>query len=184
MRSRGFVVGVVVLAALVVGVVMYGGRVQRWVLRMHGIDPDAAASASAETANAAPLPVSRDTTGAAAREGWPDTRPGELGHRWVKAFGEGEKQMKECLADIMSAESLAKKDAHARVERYRDIHEKYGTLTLVSVDKSESDKVEVTLAASDLSQHHFVFATEKAAPFKLLSVSMMEPGHMIPGFGH
>src|SRR5580765_8963363 len=111
MRSRGFVVGLVALMVVICGVMLYGGRVERWLLRMHGIDPDAAAPANLDTANAAvaaPAPA-HDTTGAAAREGWPDTRAGELGHRWVKAFGEGEKQMKECLADIMAAESLAKK---------------------------------------------------------------------------
>ena len=118
------------------------------------------------------------------REGWPATRAGELARRWVRAFSTGEKAMKECLADILAPESLARKGVAVRVERYRDLRERFGTLTLVSVDGAEAGRLEVTLAASDLSQHRFTFNVQTAAPYKLLSVAMREPGHMLPGFGH
>jgi len=85
----------------------------------------------------------------------------------------------------MAPESLAKKGIATRVERYRDLRERYGTLTLVSVEKSEAGQVEATLAATDLSQHRFIFNVQTETPFKMLSVAMREPGHMgIPGFGH
>ena len=121
----------------------------------------------------------------AVREGWPATRAGDLAHRWVKAFSSGEKAMKACLADILAPESLAKTGVSVRVERYRDLRERYGTLSLVAIEKSEPGQVEATLAASDLSQHHFIFNVQTQAPYKLASVAMREPGHMgMPGFGH
>jgi hypothetical protein len=134
----------------------------------------------------APAPTPSDSVmREAVREGWPATRAGELAHRWVKAFSTGEKAMKQCLADIMAPESLAKTGVAVRVERYRDLHEKYGTLTLVSVEKSDPGQVEATLTASDMTEHHFIFNVQTQAPYKLSSVAMREAGHMgMPGFGH
>lgn len=135
---------------------------------------------------AAPAPAMSDSVmSEAVREGWPATRAGELAHRWVKAFSQGEKAMKQCLADIMAPESLAKTGVSVRVERYRDLRERYGTLTLVSVEKSEPGQVEATLAASDMSEHHFIFNLQPQAPYKMSSVAMREAAHMgMPGFGH
>lgn len=114
---------------------------------------------------------------AADREGWPATRAGQLAHRWVAAFDAGEKEMKACLAEIMSTDALTKKPMLSRVERYRDLKERFGSLTLVSVDKSEAASLEVTLAAADLSSHHFVFHLEAKPPYKLEQVGMMEGMH-------
>jgi hypothetical protein len=132
----------------------------------------------------APAPAASGPAYVTDREGWPDTRAGELGHRWVKAFDTGEAAMKQTLSEILAPESLARKNVNARVERYRDLKERFGALTLLSVDRSTADEVEVTLAAADLSPHSFTFTVQKAEPHKLLTVSMKEPGHMIPGFGH
>ncbi len=143
--------------------------------------------AAAATADSKPAPGragGRAAARAVDREGWPRTRAGELGRRWVTAFSTGEKAMRDCLTDIMAPESLARKGVHVRVERYRDLRERFGTLTLVSVDKSEPGKVEVTLAAADLSPHEFIFTAQTEPPFKLLQVAMREPGHSFPGFGH
>lgn len=122
-----------------------------------------------------------DTPG---RDGWPATHAGDMGRRWVMAFNTGEEAMKECLADVMAGESLEKTAMPARVERYRDLREKLGTLTLVSIDKSERDGIEATLATSDLSQQHFTFNVQPAPPYKLLTVSMTQPHFGMHGFGH
>jgi hypothetical protein len=154
---------------------------------MHGL-PGLSAHMNAVSGTRDSAPAASQAQAAAAptkdAEGWPVTRAGELGRRWVTAFNTGEKEMKECLADIMASESLKKTAMPQRVERYKDLREKFGTLTLVSIDSSEPYKVSATLAATDLSQHHFVFNTQTAAPFKLLSVSMMEPHFGLHGFGH
>jgi hypothetical protein len=125
----------------------------------------------------AAAPVARAGAPAADREGWPATRAGQLAHRWVAAFDAGEKEMKACLADIMAADALTKKPILSRVERYRDLKERFGSLTLVSVDKNEAASIEVTLAAADLSTHHFVFHLEPKPPYKLEQVGMMEGIH-------
>lgn len=155
------------------------------VTRLHGMH--AHAEVRREPGRSAAATEGTNTVAAAAdedAEGWPPTRAGELAHRWVESFNTGEKAMKGCLAEIMAGESLKKTKLPARVERYRDLRERFGTLTLVSVDRSEPFKVEVTLAASDLSQHHFTFTAEDTAPHKLLAVSMMEPHFGLHGFGH
>lgn len=143
------------------------------------------ACAAANKAAPAEAAVATDTTGRGQdREGWPDTRAGALAHRWVRAFGQGEKAMKECLTEIMAPASLQKTDMKVRVERYRDLRERYGRLTLAKIEKSTEDQVEATLAAEDMSEHHFIFAAQTVTPYKLLSVSIRQPGHAIPGFGH
>jgi hypothetical protein len=176
MRSVGILVTVLIVATLAAGV---------W---MHGL-PGLAAhlkSLHSTAADAAPAPptavVAANTT--PELEGWPATRAGEIAHRWVKSFNAGEKAMKECLADILSTESLKKTAMPARVERYRDLHEQFGTLTLVSIDSSDPYKVSATLAATDLSEHHFTFEVQNKSPYKLVTVSMMEPHFGLHGFGH
>jgi len=139
----------------------------------------AAAAPDSRAAQARP-----DTTKYEDREGWPDTHAGALAHRWVRAFGLGEKAMKECLAEIMAPASLEKTDMKVRVERYRDLHERYGKLTLAKIEKSTEEQVEATLAAEDMSEHHFIFTAQPAAPYKLVSVAIKQPGHGMPGFGH
>lgn len=37
MRNRGFVVALMVLVALVVVLMLFGGRMEHWLLRLHGI---------------------------------------------------------------------------------------------------------------------------------------------------
>jgi hypothetical protein len=142
-----------------------------------GISSSAPASKPAE---ARPDTTNRETD----REGWPDTRAAALAHRWVRAFGQGEKAMKQCLTEIMAPASLEKTDMKVRVERYRDLRERFGKLTLTKIEKSTEDEVEATLAAEDLSEHHFIFAAQSVAPYKLLTVSIKQQGHGMPGFGH
>jgi hypothetical protein len=176
MRSVGILVTVLIVATLAAGV---------W---MHGV-PGLAAhlkSLHSTAADVAPAPatavVAANTT--PELDGWPATRAGEIAHRWVRSFNTGEKAMKECLTDIMATESLKKTAMPARVERYRDLRERFGTLTLVSIDSSDPYKVSATLAATDLSQRHFTFEVQTRAPYKLLTVSMMEPHFGTHGFGH
>jgi hypothetical protein len=120
---------------------------------------------------------------AATAEGWPDTRAGRMAAGWVAAFSAGEDSMKAFNAAHLTAEALARRSPEQRVVSYRSLHERLGTLMLVRVDKATEEKIEATLMASDASPHRFVFRVQGEAPYRLISVGMMEtvPGH---GFGH
>ena len=37
MRNRGFLIAVVMILGLVVVVMLFGGRLEEWLLRMHGV---------------------------------------------------------------------------------------------------------------------------------------------------
>lgn len=138
----------------------------------------AAPAAPKPAATAAPAPRAAD------RGGWPDTRVGELARGWVAAFSSGEAAMKEYLAAHLAPKSLESKSVPQRIERYRDLREKYGKLELASVVKSEREKLTVKLMASDATRHEFVFTTQGEAPYKLISVTIREFGHGHGGFGH
>jgi 5-methyltetrahydrofolate--homocysteine methyltransferase len=80
-------------------------------------------SLSAAVAHAAPA----STAVPGDPEGWPDTRAGVMARGWVQAFSSGEPAMKAFLASSMAERSLAAKPLPQRVERYRDLREKYGS---------------------------------------------------------
>jgi hypothetical protein len=119
------------------------------------------------------------------RDGWPDTRVGELARGWVAAFSSGDSAMTSYLASHLAPTSLADKSVPQRIERYRDLRKKYGKLELASVAKSGPEKLTVKLMGSDATRHEFTFTAQREAPYKLLSVAIREGGHFGHGsFGH
>jgi hypothetical protein len=137
----------------------------------------------AALASAAPKPAPAT---ALAKDGWPDSNVGALARRWIIAFSAGEKSMREAIPQLLSAASLAKRDMDSRMETYRTLHDRFGSLILASVDSSGVDELKVTLAASDLKQYHFTFTADPAPPHRLSQVSLSEyrnVGHA-GGFHH
>jgi len=134
---------------------------------------------------APPAPASGSTAPPASRDGWPDTPAGTAARHWVEAFSRGETAMRQALTDLMAPESLATRGIDARMETYRENRERFGALVLATVDRSAPAELEVTLLASDLSRHRFVFKTRTAPPHRLLSVGRieMQPGGHA-GFNH
>lgn len=116
-------------------------------------------------------------------ETWPATRAGDVAKGWVTAFNTGEAAMKEFIANRIAAKSLAEKPLPARVERYRDLREKYGKLQFDRVVESKPFELTVKLLDADAKSRDFVFKSEERAPWKLLSVSIKEPMFMHHGFG-
>ena len=136
-------------------------------------------TAAVPAASAGPAP---------AGSAWPATRAGELARGWVTAFNSGEEAMRAFLAARMAARNLAEKNVSVRVERYRSLRERYGRLQLEKVVASEPTELSVRLLDADAKSQTFVFKTESREPWKLLSVSIMEPAHglhgMFGGFHH
>jgi hypothetical protein len=134
-------------------------------------------------------PASREATtakrAATSKSEWPDSPSGVLARRWVEAFSKGEKAMRKTLPEILSAQGLAKTSMDERMERYRGMHERLGSLMLVEVRESTADSLVVLLASSELSQLPFTFKFQSGPPIKLLSVSMMDRVHSHGGgFSH
>lgn len=125
-----------------------------------------------------PAPAASDAVPA-----WPATRAGAVAHGWVTAFNGGEKAMQEFLAARMAEKALRERPVPARVERYRDLREKYGRLQLDRVVKSEPYELTVKLLDADAKSTEFVFKSEPRAPWKLASVAIKQPGFH-HGFGH
>lgn len=123
--------------------------------------------------------------GGSDRDGWPATHAGALARGWVTAFSSGDSAMKAYLTAHLAPTSLADKSVPQRIERYRDLCQKYGRLELASVVKSAPGKLTVKLMASDATRYEFIFTAQTEAPYKLLSVAIREGGHFgHGGFGH
>ena len=118
---------------------------------------------------------------------WPSTRAGALARGWVTAFSSGEAEMKAFLAKELAPKSLETTKLPKRIERYRDLREKYGRLQFASVVKSTPGELTVKLMDEEASLHEFTFTVQTEAPFKLVSVSIKQRGHFGGGghgFGH
>jgi hypothetical protein len=121
---------------------------------------------------------------AAAGDGWPATPAGAVARRWVEAFSKGDEAMRRCLSETLAPESLAERSLDLRMETYRENHDRFGTLTLATVDSSAPGELKVTLLAADLSKHKFIFKAQTEAPYKLISVARIETQMMSHGGGH
>ena len=92
--------------------------------------------------------------------------------------------MRAFLSRELAPRSLAGKNVHQRIERYRDLRERYGKLVFASVVKSTPGELTVKLLDSDMAPHDFVFTVQTAVPYKLVSVGIRERGHGFGGFHH
>ena len=126
------------------------------------------------------LPAGAATT----KDGWPDTPAGAMARGWVEAFSTGDSAMKAFNTKNLASESLAKRGVEERVVSYRKLREKYGKLMLGSVVKSERTELTVKLIASDAKTSGWVFTVQKEAPYKLVSVGMLEQHGHFGGFHH
>lgn len=153
----------IALVILIVVAAMNGERLYAAMLRMHGPPKQHHAVAS---------------------EDWPDTEVGTLARRWTEAFSKGERSMRETLPQIMTARSLAKRNMDSRMEDYRTMRERFGSLMLARIDSSGADGLKVTLAASDLKQYQFIFMADTGPPYRLARISLMDRRSVGHGGGH
>jgi hypothetical protein len=130
------------------------------------------------------LPVAAEKKAAAkSDDGWPDTREGVLARRWVEAFSKGEKAMRAALPDLLTKEALVKTPMDERMERYRSMHDRLGSLMLVKVESSAAGELVAVLATSEMAQLPVTFKVQTEAPFRLISVSASMPGGHSHGGG-
>jgi hypothetical protein len=175
MRRLAVIAVVVVLGVAGAGV----PRVARAVARGGAAVQRAAAGVAGGRSEAKPAAARSDLARAVA-DGWPDSREGELAFRWVNAFGRGDSAMRAFYLADLAEKSLAEKGMEARLGRYRELRERFGTLALGSVVKAVPGELTVRLLDADAATHTFIFKAETAPPFRLLSVGIQQ---QVPG-GH
>ena len=135
-------------------------------------------------AGAAPKAAKGATESKRSLDGWPDTQAGARARGWVDAFSTGEDAMRAFLQKCMAEQALTDRGVPKRIESYRKMRERLGSLVLGSVDTSEPYKLTVALMAEDASVHRFVFTVQDKAPHKLISVGMLEHRMGHGGHGH
>jgi len=78
------------------------------------------------------------------------------------------------LAKNIAEEALATRDIEQRMDGCRALRKRFGTLKVRKVLASSAGTIEMLLAASDGSEHEFIFTAQTSAPFKLLSIALRE----------
>ncbi|MGH9442375.1 MAG: hypothetical protein ACRD16_08860 [Thermoanaerobaculia bacterium] len=105
---------------------------------------------------------------------WPETSAGAVARQWVEAFSAGEEAMMKFLVRNMTPESLKKRSLKERIESYRSLQKKYGTLKLESVVDSGPGELHVMLQDASGAKRDFTFTVGTEAPFKLVSIAVRE----------
>ena len=100
----------------------------------------------------------------------PRTPAGNHVEAYVKAFNSGEEAMKEFFRDHASKDALNDASVEQRVERYRQMHERLGSLTLEKVLASREDFVSALFHAGNTGQVRIDFEFEKSSPYGLVGI--------------
>jgi len=135
----------------------------------------------AATALAGGTPSTATRAPAGSPDGWPATRAGEMGRRWVSAYCAGEDSMRAFLGRYLAPKSLEEKNVPTRMQRYKDLFDQYGRLQLDSVEESTPEKVTVKLLDADARSRTFTFTIQSAPPYQLVSVMIRQPMDGIHG---
>jgi hypothetical protein len=109
---------------------------------------------------------------------WPDTKTAEAAHKWVDAYNGGEQAMMKFILQNYTRESLEKTSVEERIVKYRDMKEKFGTLTLTSITRSMSGELEVVLGGADGEEHPFIFNAQTEPPYRLTTVKVRMKHHI------
>ena len=86
----------------------------------------------------------------------------------------GEAAMRGALPRLLSSESLAKRSIDARIESYRTMHERFGSLMLMSVDSVGAGALNVTMSSSAMSPYQFLFVAQPGPPYRLGQITMFD----------
>jgi hypothetical protein len=149
MNKRAIIAMAAVLLLLSGGILWGGGLVRDKFLEMHGMKRHA---------------MSKE----------PAKRTEALAHEWLAAFASGEDAMRAFLTKNIAAEALANRTIEQRMDGYRTLRKRFGTLKVKEILSSSSGTVEMLLVASDRSEHEFIFTAQTSDPFKLLSIALRE----------
>ncbi|MCJ7644369.1 MAG: beta-lactamase family protein [Candidatus Aminicenantes bacterium] len=100
----------------------------------------------------------------------PETPAGRHVEAYVRAFNAGESAMREFFAGHIAKGALQKTPVEARMERYKQMHDRLGSLELQKLVESRSDFVSVVARTANGPFVRLDFQFEPAEPFGLLGI--------------
>jgi CubicO group peptidase (beta-lactamase class C family) len=100
----------------------------------------------------------------------PETPAGRKVDAYVKAFNAGEAAIREYFLASAAKSALEKTPIDVRMNRYRDMKGRLGTITLQSLVEARADFVSVIAHTSDGPAVRMDFQFESAEPFGLLGI--------------
>ena len=142
------------LLALALGVRAGGGLLWNKLLAMHGVAPAADQKVVARS--------------------WPQTRAGAMARAWLDAFNSGEVQMRRFLGSNMAERSLKERSIDTRMETFRDLRKRYGTLSVKGITRSDAVQLDALISCGDGTVRTFRFELEDEPPHKLQAIRIFE----------
>ena len=121
-----------------------------------------------------PAPAKKTARVAVKADGWPDTPAAAMARHWMKAYAAGDDAMRTFYAERLSRERLAKRGMAERLTAYHELRERFGALTLASIDASMDTVVEASLLTAEHRTVPFIFTVHAKAPHALVSVAYRE----------
>jgi len=106
----------------------------------------------------------------------PQTPSGRRVEAYLKAFNAGESAMREFMAGQTAKDSLQKVPVEVRLNRYRQMRDRLGTLDLRRVVESRDDFVSVMVHGSKGPLVNLEFQFEPAEPFGLIGIRITDVG--------
>jgi D-alanyl-D-alanine carboxypeptidase len=106
----------------------------------------------------------------------PKTPVGKHVEAYLKAFNSGEEAMKVFFQDHASKDALKDAPVEQRVGRYRQMHERLGSLTLEKVVESRDDFVSAQFRTGNGDRVRLDFEFEKSAPYGLVGIRVEDTG--------
>ena len=100
----------------------------------------------------------------------PQTQAGKHVEAFIKAFNAGESSMREFFANHTAKDSLKNIPIEARLNRYRQMHERLGSLELRKVVESRTDLLSIIVRTSNGQFVKLEFQFEAAEPFGLIGI--------------
>jgi hypothetical protein len=86
-------------------------------------------------------------------DGWPKTRPGEVGAALIAAFNSGAEKYEAFNQKFRDAQALARSTPEARAASYAEMSKRIGTLTVVEFAEDPNGRL-LTLLKSDKGEHY------------------------------
>jgi len=106
----------------------------------------------------------------------PQTPAGRRIEAYLKAFNAGEPAMREFMAEQTAKDSLQKVPVEIRLNRYRQMRDRLGSVNLQRVVESRDDFVSVIVRGSKGPIVNLEFQFEPAEPFGLIGIRITDVG--------
>jgi CubicO group peptidase (beta-lactamase class C family) len=106
----------------------------------------------------------------------PPTPAGRSVEAYLKSFNAGEEAMRSYFAEFAAKDALQQAPIELRLTRYRQMHERLGSLELRKVIEAKAELVRILAHGSNGPLVNLEFQFEPAEPFGLIGIRVMDAG--------